>query len=107
MGGIVVNKVAPGLCILIGLYWTAMGLFKYNLWVNKGPGGGVFAVFAGLIMIVCGTIVLLRFIKSKEKSVMEKDAILMIIAAILTAVMVAFGALVAAAIVSQLPGGGL
>ena len=64
-----------------------MGLFKYNLWVNRGPGGGVFAVFAGTIMVVCGIIVLLRFIKSKEKSVMEKDAILMIGAAILTALM--------------------
>ena len=64
-----------------------MGLTKYNLWVNRGPGGGVFAVFAGTIMVVCGAIVLLRFIKSKEKAVFEKDALLMIVAAIITAVL--------------------
>ena len=64
-----------------------MGLFKYNLWVNNGPGGGVFAVFAGTIMVVCGGILLLRFLKSDEKVVFEKDAILMIAAAIVTALL--------------------
>ena len=64
-----------------------MGLFKYNLWVNSGPGGGVFAVLAGTIMVVCGGMLLMRFMKSNEKVVFEKDAVLMIAAAIITAVL--------------------
>ena len=64
-----------------------MGLFKYNLWVNSGPGGGVFAVLAGTIMVVCGGMLLMRFMKSTEKVVFEKDAVLMIAAAIITAVL--------------------
>lgn len=64
-----------------------MGLFKYNLWVNNGPGGGVFAVLAGTIMVVCGGMLLMRFMKSNEKVVFEKDAVLMIAAAIITAVL--------------------
>lgn len=64
-----------------------MGLFKYNLWVNNGPGGGVFSVFAGTVMVICGGIVLMRAIKSGKTASFEKDAVLMIIAAILTAVL--------------------
>lgn len=79
------NKVAPALCIGIGGYWFYMGLFKYHLWFNNGPGGGLFACLAGLLLMSCGTILLVRFIKQKEASALDKDAVVLIAAALITA----------------------
>ncbi len=78
------NKVAPAICIGVGGYWVLMGLIKYRLWINNGPGGGVFAVLAGTLMVVCGMILLVRFLKSKESVKFENPAALMVGAAVAT-----------------------
>lgn len=62
------KKIAPGICILLGLYWLYEVFTKYPLWHQNGPGGGLFPAIAGILLILCGSIVLLRILREKSDS---------------------------------------
>jgi len=82
------NKVAPVLCLGIGSYWIFKGVTKYHLWVSNGPGGGLFPTVAGIILIICSIILLRRYIKQGNAPTIEKNALILVAAAILTALVV-------------------
>ncbi|RGY99837.1 tripartite tricarboxylate transporter TctB family protein [Clostridium sp. AM58-1XD] len=78
------------LAILTGLYWMIKGT-SYKLWVNHGPGGGVFPVIAGLLIVVFGIVYLIGEIRKKS---VVKFEIRMVypIAAVLAAVLFSYAA---------------
>lgn len=57
------KKIAPIICILSGIYWLYGVITKYPLWHQNGPGGGLFPAVAGFLLIICGTIILVRIHK--------------------------------------------
>ena len=79
------NKAAPLICIPFGLYWIVMGSTKYHLWISDGPGGGLFPVVAGILLVGCGGVLLRRAIKAKVKVPVDRRAFQFIAAAFLTA----------------------
>ncbi|MDR2587874.1 MAG: tripartite tricarboxylate transporter TctB family protein [Spirochaetales bacterium] len=80
------NKVAPLVCIPVGLYWIIMGISKYGLWISDGPGGGLFPVLCGLLLIGCGSVLLCRAAKSKEKFFFDRR-VFQLVASALAAVL--------------------
>lgn len=58
------NKVAPVLAILVGVYWVLGGI-GYGLWINNGPGGGLFPLIGGIVTIVSATIYMIKLVKSE------------------------------------------
>lgn len=53
------------LAILSGLYWAIKGV-SYGLWVNHGPGGGVFPIIGGSLAVIFGVIYLIGEVKRKS-----------------------------------------
>ena len=78
------NKIAPLICILLGLYWLWMGISRFGLWVFHGPGGGLFPAVAGLVLFICGSITLYRNIKNKVRFPFEARPFILTGAALLT-----------------------
>ena len=82
------NKVAPLVCIPVGLYWLYMGIFQYRLWVFHGPGGGLFPAICGALLVVAGGITLYRNIKGKIHIPFQSKPFILFGAAVLTALLV-------------------
>lgn len=76
--------------VLTGLYWIIKGT-SYKLWVNHGPGGGVFPVLAGLLVVVFGIIYLTGELRKKTVIKFQKTMAYPV-AAVLAAVAVSYGA---------------
>ncbi|MDR1317457.1 MAG: tripartite tricarboxylate transporter TctB family protein [Spirochaetales bacterium] len=79
------NKVAPFICIPLGLYWIVMGIGKYGLWISNGPGGGLFPVVCGMLLIGCGVTLFIRTVKAKVHIPLDKRAIVFVASAIVIA----------------------
>lgn len=79
------NKVAPLICIPLGLYWMVMGISKYGLWISDGPGGGLFPLVCGVLLVSYGSILLARIIKSKVRIPLDKRTLVMSASALATA----------------------
>lgn len=60
------KKIAPSICILLGVYWLYGVFAKYPLWHQNGPGGGLFPAIAGVLLIVCGIVILARACKDNS-----------------------------------------
>ena len=59
------NIVFSLLVIAAGGYWMIAGV-SYKMWVNHGPGGGVFPVAGGLIVVVFGIVYLIGELRKKS-----------------------------------------
>lgn len=59
------EMILPVFAILAGLYWSVRA-FGYSLWVDNGPGGGLFPLAAGILCIVFGAAILVRQIKANK-----------------------------------------
>lgn len=68
------RKVFPIIGIAAGLYWIIAGLFVYDFWVRKGPGGGFMPVLAGILALVFGIKTLIQNSKDKSPSVFSWKA---------------------------------
>ena len=82
------NKVAPLICIPLGMYWLYRGIFQYQLWVFHGPGGGLFPAVCGILLIVCGGITLYRNIRDKIHVPFESRPFIIFGAALATMLLV-------------------
>lgn len=66
-GGSLLTKVAPIFSVIVGIYWIIKGK-SYGIWVKNGPGGGLFPILAGIILIICGVIASYKEFKSESSS---------------------------------------
>lgn len=78
------------LAVITGLYWIIKGM-TYKLWVNHGPGGGVFPVLAGLLILIFGIVYLAGELR-KKTIVNFQIRMVYPIAGVLAAVLVSYGA---------------
>ncbi|WHH60353.1 tripartite tricarboxylate transporter TctB family protein [Petroclostridium sp. X23] len=60
------KKFFPALSVIIGIYCVYSGLFVYELWVRRGPGGGFMPVLGGGLAIIFGIMAFIA--NSKDKS---------------------------------------
>ncbi|RGY97826.1 tripartite tricarboxylate transporter TctB family protein [Clostridium sp. AM58-1XD] len=66
-------KLVPIFSVVAGIYWT-IAAFGYGLWVNHGPGGGVFPLAAGVILIPCGGMSIYKQIRNHTEVPLNRDA---------------------------------
>ena len=84
------NILFSAVTVLTGLYWIVKGM-TYKLWVNHGPGGGVFPVLAGLLIAVFGIVYLTG--ELRKKVIIKFQARMVYpIAAVLAALLLSYGA---------------
>lgn len=75
----------PIFSVILGVYWVIGGL-GYRIWVDNGPGGGLFPVIAGIILIICGGAAGYKLFKDKTPSNFNIKAFLPIGSILLTAI---------------------
>lgn len=52
--------------IIISIFWATMGTVKYGIWAGQAPGGGLFPLIGGSIVIICCTAdIIMRIIKKE------------------------------------------
>ncbi|MDY4609213.1 MAG: tripartite tricarboxylate transporter TctB family protein [Sphaerochaetaceae bacterium] len=52
--------------MLISILWIAMGFGKYGIWAGQAPGGGLFPVIGGLIVLICcAADIIMRVVKKQ------------------------------------------
>ncbi|MDR1626314.1 MAG: tripartite tricarboxylate transporter TctB family protein [Spirochaetia bacterium] len=78
------NKVFPVICIPLGILWILMGIVKYGVWVDHGPGGGLFPMVCGTMLVGFGIPLLFHEIKSKANLPLDKRAVIFVFVSIVT-----------------------
>lgn len=54
------------LLIFISIVWIIFGISKYGIWAGQAPGGGLFPLLAGGIILICCTFdIVYKLIKKK------------------------------------------
>lgn len=54
------------LLIIISVFWIFVGSTEYGIWAGQAPGGGLFPLIAGLIVLFCCTAdIVMRIVKKQ------------------------------------------
>ena len=57
----------------ISVLWIVMGVGTYGIWAGQAPGGGLFPLIGGLIVLVCCALDIVLRIMNKKPLIGPKD----------------------------------